>query len=70
MEKRVRSLIKSISFRIVATSTTMLLVFLFTGSLFISAGVGSLEFLSKIVIYYFHERMWDTLDFGREKPTA
>jgi len=47
MEKRVRSLAKAISWRIVATSTAILLVFLFTGNLIISVGVGSLELLLK-----------------------
>lgn len=66
MEKRVRSIAKTISWRIVATSTTILLVFLFTRDFVISASVGSLEVLAKIVIYYVHERIWNMLDFGRE----
>ncbi len=66
MEKRVRSVAKTISWRIVATSTTILLVFLFTRDFVISASVGSLEVLAKIVIYYVHERIWNMLDFGRE----
>jgi len=68
MEKRARSLAKTISWRLVATSTTILLVFLFTGDLAISVGVGSLELVAKIVIYYIHERIWNTLNFGRESP--
>ena len=65
MEKRVRSLLKAISWRIVATSTTILLVFLFTGNLVISVGVGSLELLFKTVIYYLHERIWNMSNFGK-----
>ena len=70
MEKHVRTLMKSTSWRIVATSTTMLLVFLVTGNLVISAGVGFLELLVKTVIYYLHERIWNRSNFGREKPAA
>lgn len=66
MEKHVRSLAKTVSWRIVATSTTILLVFLFTGNFVISASVGSLELLSKIIIYYVHERIWNMSNFGRE----
>lgn len=66
MEKPVRSVAKTISWRIVATSTTILLVFLFTRDFVISASVASLEVLAKIVIYYVHERIWNILDFGRE----
>jgi len=66
MENRVRSIVKAISWRIVATFTTILLVFLFTGNLIISVGVGSMELLLKIVIYYIHERIWNMSNFGRE----
>lgn len=65
MEKRVRSVAKTMSWRIVATSTTILLVFLFTRDFVISASVGSLEVLAKIVIYYVHERIWNMSDFGK-----
>ncbi len=70
MEKHVRTLTKSISWRIVATSTTMLLVFLVTGDLVISAGVAALELLVKTVVYYLHERIWNMSNFGREKLAA
>ncbi|MCW3993235.1 MAG: DUF2061 domain-containing protein [Candidatus Bathyarchaeota archaeon] len=69
MEKRVRSLLKAISWRIVATSTTMFLVFLFTGNLVLSVGVGSLELLLKLVFYYVHERIWNMSNFGKVYDT-
>ena len=65
METHKRSIAKAVSWRIVATLTTMLLVFVFTGNLVASGGVGLTELLSKTVIYYFHERAWNTTDFGR-----
>jgi adenylylsulfate kinase len=69
METHVRSIVKAISWRIVATLTTMLLVFMFTGNLVVSGGVGLTELLSKILIYYVHERIWNVLDFGRIQKT-
>jgi adenylylsulfate kinase len=65
METHTRSLAKAVSWRIFATLTTMLLVFAFTGNLAVSEGVGLTELLSKIVIYYAHERVWNALSFGR-----
>lgn len=65
METHVRSLAKAVSWRIVATITTMLLVFMFTGNLVVSGGVGLTEVISKIIIYYVHERVWNALSFGR-----
>jgi uncharacterized membrane protein len=67
MEKPVRSLMKAISWRIVATLTTILLVFVFSGNLVLSGEVGSAEFFSKIVVYYVHERAWNMLGFGRKR---
>jgi adenylylsulfate kinase len=66
MEKPVRSLLKAISWRVIATLTTTLLVFAYTGNLVISLGVGFTEVLVKIVVYYLHERIWNMLDFGRK----
>lgn len=69
MEKPVRSLMKSLSWRIVATLTTIVLVFVFTRNLEISFGVGGVEFFLKIVVYYVHERIWNLSNFGREPKT-
>ena len=69
MEKPARSLLKAISWRIVATLTTTLLVFIFTGDLVISSGVGVSEFLLKIFIYYVHERVWNLFHFGRKQKS-
>ncbi len=49
----------------IATSTTILLVFIFTGELIISIGVGLFEFLLKIILYVFHERVWHQISYGR-----
>jgi len=65
MEKRRRSIMKTITWRTLATATTVLLVFIFTGNLMISTSVGILELLTKILMYYVHERIWNMLDFGR-----
>ena len=65
MEKNVRSLAKSITWRAVATLTTILLVYLFTGNVILSTSVGALELLVKTAIYYIHERVWNMIHFGR-----
>lgn len=65
MEKPVRSFIKAISWRVVATLTTIFLVFALTGSIMISGGVGLGEIILKTLIYYVHERVWNRINFGR-----
>jgi len=66
VESHARSIIKAMSWRIVATLTTVFLVFVFTGSLVISFGVGLLESLLKILVYYLHERVWNMIQYGRK----
>ena len=67
MEKPIRSLSKAVSWRIVATLTTIFLVFIFTGDLILSSGVGALELFVKTLFYYIHERIWNIINFGRVK---
>jgi adenylylsulfate kinase len=69
VEKPVRSLLKAVSWRIIATLTTTLLVFVFTQNVVISVGVGGSEFLLKIFMYYLHERVWNLFHFGREQKS-
>ncbi len=56
---------KTITWRIVATLTTVFLVFAFTGNLVLSGGVGLAEIVAKLFGYYVHERVWNTITFGR-----
>ena len=63
-ETRKRSIIKSITWRILATLTTMILVFIFTGNLVMALGIGFFEVISKMILYYFHERIWQKISLG------
>jgi uncharacterized membrane protein len=67
MEKPIRSLAKAISWRIVASLTTIFLVFIFTGNLVLSGIIGFSELFLKSFIYFIHERVWNLSDFGRQK---
>ena len=64
-DSHARSVAKSISWRIIATLTTIVVVFLFTGNIKISLGVGAVELVAKLLFYYFHERAWDKVHWGR-----
>ncbi|WP_323787440.1 DUF2061 domain-containing protein [Psychroserpens sp.] len=62
-ESHLRSLIKGISWRVIATTDTILVVLLITCiigdcSLENAIKIGSIEFFLKFVVYYFHERIW------------
>ena len=64
-ENKSRSIGKSISWRILASCDTILISYLITGSIAIAATIGSIEVMTKMVLYYFHERVWNKFTFGR-----
>ena len=57
-DSHLRSIIKTFSWRILATVTTMLVAYLITGQVDTAIAIGSIEFLLKLLLYYFHERIW------------
>ncbi len=64
-ETHVRSWIKSIYFRILATITTIALVVIFTGEILLALEIGLVEVISKLILYYAHERFWDRVTWGK-----
>jgi adenylylsulfate kinase len=61
-----RSGVKAVTWRVIATTTTMLLVYLFTGELDLSLGIGFFDVFLKLAFYFIHERAWDRVWFGRD----
>ena len=66
-ESKFRSVIKSVSWRFCATLTTVTLVLIFTGEADIAFTVGGLEIILKMLIYFFHERGWDKIKWGKQE---
>lgn len=64
-EKHIRSIVKTISWRITATITTIVLVWLFTGQVATALAIGGIEVFLKMLFYYMHERFWNKTKFGR-----
>jgi uncharacterized membrane protein len=53
-----KTIMKTISYRITGTLTTLILVYIMTGEIMVATSVASLEILLKMLIYYIHERIW------------
>ena len=66
-DKHYRSLIKGVSWRITGSIDTLIISFFITGKLKLALGIMSVEFFTKVALYYFHERVWEKLSFGRVK---
>lgn len=68
-EKPYRSVEKAISWRTVGTLDTIIVSYFITGNLVMAASIGTIEVITKMILYYFHERVWNKLKFGIVKPT-
>jgi len=66
-ESRYRSVIKALSWRVFATVSTILIVFAFTRKPVLSLGIGGVEVVVKLLLYYLHERLWIRIPFGKKK---
>jgi adenylylsulfate kinase len=63
-ETKSRSILKTISWRFWATLTTVALVFIFVGEPEIAISIGISEVFLKMLLYFFHERIWAKIKFG------
>jgi uncharacterized membrane protein len=57
-DKPVKSALKAITWRIVGTIDTMIISYLITGKATVALSIGSIEVFTKMILYYFHERIW------------
>jgi len=64
-EKPLRSVVKTISWRIVGTLDTILISWIITGHIALALSIGSIELVTKMVLYFFHERIWNKIKWGK-----
>ena len=64
-DSRIRSFVKGISWRVIATSTTMTVAYILTGDLEIVLATGVIDVIAKLLFYYAHERAWGRITWGR-----
>jgi uncharacterized membrane protein len=65
LESNVRSIIKSICWRITGSSATFFIALLMTGDLTTSSVIGIIQIISNTILYYIHERIWNKIHWGR-----
>ena len=72
-DTKIRSLAKAVSNRAFNTTATIFIVLFFASDdktlLSIIAGAGLADIVIKFILFYINERIWDKLQFGREKYT-
>lgn len=65
-EKPLRSIAKTVSWRMVGTLDTIGISWLLTGEADTALAIGSVELVTKMILYFGHERLWNKINFGRD----
>lgn len=64
-EKPIRSIAKAVSWRVIGTLDTLLISYILTGEVAIAASIASIDFITKMFLYFFHERLWNKINWGK-----
>ena len=67
-----RHIVKTLTWRLIGTIDTIVLSTIITGNVAVGAKIGGFELFTKMLLYYFHERVWYRINFGlpnRERRT-
>ncbi len=66
-EKPIRSILKSLSWRVLGTLDTILISYILTDRIEVALSIGSVELFTKMALYYGHERIWNYISIGKKK---
>lgn len=61
-----RSFAKSLTWRLIAIISTFAIVYAFTGDISLATSLTVVSNIINFVLYYFHERAWLKIDWGKE----
>lgn len=65
VSSRRRSLAKALTWRVISVTVTTTLVLALTGNVALSAAVGSIDSVIKLAAFYYHERLWHQIKWGK-----
>ncbi len=66
LESHPRSLLKAVSWRTLGSIDTFILGLIFTSDIKAAGSIAGTEVITKILLYYFHERAWAASTWGRK----
>ncbi|MEI6866291.1 DUF2061 domain-containing protein [Flavicella sp.] len=64
-DKPIRSFLKALTWRVIGTLDTMLVSYFVVSDVKIASTIAGVDFLTKMILYFFHERLWSTIKWGR-----
>ena len=59
-----RHILKTFSWRFIGTLDTFTISWIVTGNLFTGVKIGLIETISKMILYFYHEKLWYRTNFG------
>jgi uncharacterized membrane protein len=65
-ESQARSLAKAVSWRMTGTIDTFVISAIVTGKLTVAGSIAATELFTKVLLYYFHERIWAAISWGHQ----
>ena len=66
-ETNIRSIVKGVSWRFIATGTTVIIVYLFFGRLDLAIMAGLIESVIKVALFWGHEKVWHRVRWGKKR---
>jgi uncharacterized membrane protein len=64
-EKPIRSIAKAFSWRVIGTLDTLIISYILIGKISLAASIASIDFVTKMILYFFHERFWNLIKWGK-----
>ena len=62
-----RSILKTVTWRIIGSIDTAVIIYFITGNWKFGLAVGGIEVMSKMILYYIHERVWQRIKWGKDE---
>ena len=62
-----RSLVKTISWRLIGSSAVLLISFLLTGDVALAGSIAIIQLVINTLLYFIHERIWNKVQWGINK---
>jgi len=61
-----RSLVKTISWRIIGTASTFAISYFILGNLLVSGTIATIQLTANTILYFLHERIWNSITWGKK----
>ena len=69
-DTRKRSVIKTLTWRVTGSFATFLIAWIIGGDLGIASTIAVIQIVANTLLYYFHERVWNLVTWGRINTAA